>query len=986
MMMNIEECRLQWRFRSGAMRGHLALWLLGAMVFLLFAQATSAASLSINGAQKYQTIDGFGTNINSLSWTNDNSKAAIDLLADQMGQTLWRVVFDMEDWEATNDNTDANTPNWTYYNALYSNAKFQNLWGTLRYLNQKGFNETIALSFMGRVPGWMGSTTINASQEDEAVEMIATLIYYARNTEHVQFGTLDPFNETDWDGIEGPQLASTKYVRLLNKLSVKLDAMGLSDVRLLGPNTASISSGVGTYMPAMMADSVVMNKVDHFGFHSYSADAGGADEKIKNSAYSSKNFWMTEYANPADAFSLLGQNASALFVWEGFDSVYNHAILAGRGSQPGNDDVGYVPLAYNQSSHTYTPRKEFYQNAQLFKFVPPGAVRIAATGATGGLTSYAFYHQDSGRLTIVARNTGSAATVSATLTNLPAVTRFAYYKTDGTNNMAQGADVSVTTGAFSFSVPSGAIVTLSGVSAVSSAAALRSLSVNPENSSLSIGSTQQFKATGTYSDGTTQDFTSQTTWVSSNKAVATVNANGLATAVAAGATTISAALSGVTGSTTLAVQAQAISSEASIWPTSATPTTATDSDTSAVELGFKFRSSVNGFITGIRFYKSTANTGTHIGTLWNSNGSPQVQATFTNETASGWQQVNFASPVAITANTIYVASYHAPNGRYSFDGRYFASTGVTNGPLYALRDGESGGNGVYRYGSSIGFPSNTYQSSNYWVDVVFQSAGTIPTPPTLTAIAVTPANPSTISIGATQQFKARGTYSDGSTQDVTSQTTWVSSNKAVATVNANGLATAVAAGATTISAALSGVTGSSALAVQAQATPPVATTIWPASVTPTTTADPDISSVELGVKFRSSVNGFITGVRFYKGTANTGTHIGSLWDSSGNLLAQATFTNETASGWQQVNFASPVAITANTVYVASYHAPNGRYSVDGGYFTSTGITNGPLYALRNGESGGNGVYRYGSSIGFPSNTYQSSNYWVDVVFTTSTGF
>lgn len=309
----------------------------------------------------------------------------------------------------------------------------------------------------------MGSTTINTSQEDEAVEMIATLVYYARNTEHVQFGILDPFNETDWDGIEGPQLSSTQYVRLLHKLSVKLDAMGLPDVRLLGPNTASISSGVGTYMPAMMADSVIMSKVDHFGFHSYSADSGGANTAIKNSIYSSKNFWMTEYANPADAFSLLGQNASALIVWEGFDSVYNHAIVAGRETQPGNDDVGYVPIAYNISTHAYTPRKEFYQDAQVFKFVPPGSVRIAATGAPGGITSYAFYHQASGRITIVSRNTGSTTTVSATLTNLPAVSSFAYYKTDSTNNMAQGADVAVTGGAFSFSVPSGAIVTLTAI-------------------------------------------------------------------------------------------------------------------------------------------------------------------------------------------------------------------------------------------------------------------------------------------------------------------------------------------------------------------------------------------------------------------------------------------------------------------------------------------------------------------------------------------
>jgi hypothetical protein len=82
--------------------------------------------------------------------------------------------------------------------------------------------------------------------------------------------------------------------------------------------------------------------------------------------------------------------------------------------------------------------------------------------------------------------------------------------------------------------------------------------------------------------------------------------------------------------------------------------------------------------------------------------------------------VSFAAPVAITANTVYVASYHAPNGGYAFDSNYFAS-GFQSGPLYFLRDGESGGNGVFVYGAG-GFPANTFQASNYWVDVVFTTS------------------------------------------------------------------------------------------------------------------------------------------------------------------------------------------------------------------------------------------------------------------------
>jgi hypothetical protein len=162
-------------------------------------------------------------------------------------------------------------------------------------------------------------------------------------------------------------------------------------------------------------------------------------------------------------------------------------------------------------------------------------------------------------------------------------------------------------------------------------------------------------------------------------------------------------------------------------------------------------------------------------------------------------------------------------------------------------------------------------------------------------------------------------------------------------------------------------------------------TIWSASTVPTVLEDPDTAAVELGVKFRSNVDGFITGLRFYKGPNNTGTHVGTLWDSGGQQLARATFVGETASGWQQVDFASPVAVVANTVYVASYHTNVGRYSADGNYFAGSGVDNGPLRALQNGESGGNGVYAYSAVPTFPSSTYQSTNYWVDVVFTTTTG-
>ena len=155
-------------------------------------------------------------------------------------------------------------------------------------------------------------------------------------------------------------------------------------------------------------------------------------------------------------------------------------------------------------------------------------------------------------------------------------------------------------------------------------------------------------------------------------------------------------------------------------------------------------------------------------------------------------------------------------------------------------------------------------------------------------------------------------------------------------------------------------------------------TIWPSTATPART-DSDRDAVELGVRFRASTSGFVTGIRFYKPVESTGVHVGSLWSNTGTRLANVTFTNETASGWQQASFATPVAVTAGTTYVASYFTPS-RYVTTSNYFTAP-TTRGPLTALQDGTDGSNGVYRYTATAGaFPNQTFNQENYWVDVVF------
>jgi hypothetical protein len=110
-------------------------------------------------------------------------------------------------------------------------------------------------------------------------------------------------------------------------------------------------------------------------------------------------------------------------------------------------------------------------------------------------------------------------------------------------------------------------------------------------------------------------------------------------------------------------------------------------------------------------------------------------------------------------------------------------------------------------------------------------------------------------------------------------------------------------------------------------------------------------------------------------------HVGSLWTSAGTLLGRVNFTNESASGWQEADFSSPIPVTAGNGYVVSYFAPNGGYAYTSAAFANAGVDSPPLHAPQSSVSNGNGVYSYSGSSAFPASSYNATNYWVDVVFT-----
>ena len=419
----------------------------------------------------------------------------------------------------------------------------------------------------------------------------------------------------------------------------------------------------------------------------------------------------------------------------------------------------------------------------------------------------------------------------------------------------------------------------------------------------------------------------------------------------------------------------------SVWGNAAPAGAVDASDTSAVNLGVQFQAAGSGFITGVRFYKESDNTGSHIGSLWTSAGALLASGTFSSETASGWQELDFSSPVAVTAGTTYVASYHTSTGHYAQTANGLASA-VSNGPLTALASG-----GVYAYGPANAFPSSSFNASNYWVDVVYsQSAGS--TPPAVTS--VTPASGSTgnpVSVAPTATFSQPVTPStvtftvkDPANNNVAGAVSFNSADTVATFTPGSALAAS-----TTYTATVSGAQNSSGTPMTSPFTWSFSTgavsqcpcSIWQNAAQAGAVDASDTSAVNLGIQFQAASNGTITGIRFYKEVDNTGTHTGSLWSSTGALLATGTFSNETASGWQELDFSSPVAVTAGTTYVASYFTSTGHYADTSGGLASA-VTNGPLTALASG-----GVYAYGSSNAFPSSTFNASNYWVDVVYSPS---
>ncbi len=379
-------------------------------------------------------------------------------------------------------------------------------------------------------------------------------------------------------------------------------------------------------------------------------------------------------------------------------------------------------------------------------------------------------------------------------------------------------------------------------------AVLNTVQVTPLTASMSKGSTQQFTATGIYSDNTNVNITSSVTWVSTNAASASVSnaagTNGLVTAVNTGTATISATLSGVTGTSAVTVTAVALT-HISVTPASSSVALGATRQMTAIGIYSDYSTQdITELVTWSSSAASVAAVSNAAGTKGLATGIAEgtaiLTASYSGVTGTASLTVNPAALTSIVLNPIMVSSLPVGSTRqflatgYYSDGSSMDVTAIaawnSSVTARATVSNAAGSKGLVT-AISAGVTNITAAIGS----VTSANAPVTVTPATLTAINITPVAPSAYE-GTTVQFTATGVYSDGTSGDITSAVTWISDNPAVASISnvagTKGLASAIANNATpvTIIAYLSGAAGSTTLKVDAATLTSIAITPAGASV------------------------------------------------------------------------------------------------------------------------------------------------------------
>ncbi|MDB5314180.1 MAG: Cadherin, partial [Rhodospirillales bacterium] len=450
-----------------------------------------------------------------------------------------------------------------------------------------------------------------------------------------------------------------------------------------------------------------------------------------------------------------------------------------------------------------------------------------------------------------------------------------------------------------------------------------------------------------------------------------------------------------------------------------TPTTSNDGQ--AIELGMQFSVGEPGTITQLKYWRAATDAGdsdVRDGHLWGQDGTLLATATFNSAAGqSGWQIATLAAPVAVAPGVEYTVSYRTANNYVATNGFFapaneVAFDGLDNnaftdpfGKISAPQDEAGDGNGVYRYGADAVMPTDTFQSSNYWVDITFDPAegGGTNQPPVFNAPFAFTVAENTTAVATLNVSDPDGTaITYGITGPDAARFTVNPATRALAFTTAPDFEAPADVGGNNIYdlviSASDGIADPVARAItvtvtDATETVPTGSRLFGPAEVPANFVGDDRTNYELGTKFTATRDGQATVLQYYRGIADaddTDVRTMTLWNGSGQALGSVSITaapNQT--GWQTGTLATPIVLTANATYVVSYSfvSDNGvgateSYAATGNYFAAARPgPDGVLIGPASGTSGGNGVFADGAPSTFPTASFNATNYWTDVLFT-----
>jgi hypothetical protein len=398
-------------------------------------------SVQVQAAPAFQTMDGFGVNINSKLF-GSSLLPALDLLVHDLGATLYRVdFFGKSNWPdpaGVMDAASALDP--AHLADIYHGEVARCGWEMIRYLNALGIEPYLTAS--GDVPRWMLAADGRTLDNYEAfAEMLVSLLDWAINSQGLRIRCFGPLNETDIGTPEGPAVNPVEYGRVLEILADRLERQGLAI-----PLVVAEQGNFGPqYIREIFKKPKLARRVGIFGLHTY-ADLPietyrQVVEETRASAFASSCLWMTEYgdldqsgekewfvawAMTSRLLDFLEAGFQAGLVWDAFDNYHDH------------DEHWTIYGLLRTGLRAYTPKKRYYASKQIFRFVLPGFERLPVNDAGEALRLLGFANPERSALTLVGMNpTGENLNLNIALKGFPdalMLRKFYYYRTSESEN------------------------------------------------------------------------------------------------------------------------------------------------------------------------------------------------------------------------------------------------------------------------------------------------------------------------------------------------------------------------------------------------------------------------------------------------------------------------------------------------------------------------------------------------------------------------